>query len=187
MNLKNHKTQGGDCAAFTIPSGFDRSVSIRKICNIVINLLVYVIVHTQGPFQTTNTIAFNIRSKHDQGPSHSFHLELVFERLQTISEKGYLFWNFMTVWCIVSDDERTKVNTSALLSFVCCAQRAVDSFRNSAVHTDRIKCRQKMLCRIWKYSTRWIMDVCFTMSQVKKKLCYIILQSIPSLAGVRFY
>lgn len=131
-------------------------------------LLVYVnmcqIVHTQGPFPTTNPIAFNIRSKHDQGPSHSFHLELVFERLQTISEKGYLFWNFMTVWCIVSDDRRTN----ALLSFVCCAQGAVDSFRNSAVHTDSIKCRQKMLCRIWKYSTHWIMDVCFTMSQVKK-------------------
>lgn len=162
MDSKNHKMQGGDCAAFIIPSGFDRSVSIRKIYYIVIYLLVYVIMHTQGPFQTTNTIAFNIRSKHDQGPSHSFHLELVFERLQTISEKGYLFWNFMTVWCIVSDDRRTN----ALLSFVCCAQDAVNSFRNSAVHTDRI--RQKMLCKIWKYSTRWIMDVCFTMSQVKK-------------------
>lgn len=150
-------------------------------------LLVYVnmcqIVHTQGPFPTTNPIAFNIRSKHDQGPSHSFHLELVFERLQTISEKGYLFWNFMTVWCIVSDDRRTN----ALLSVVCCAQGAVDSFRNSAVHTDRIKCRQKMLCRIWKYSHSLNNGCLLYNEPSEEKLCYIILQSIPRLAGLRFY
>lgn len=184
MNLKNHKTQGGDCAAFTIPSGFDRSVSIRKICNVVINLLVYCAYTRTLPNNQYNSIQHHLITW-PRTFTMMLSFGISFELLQW--KRFILFWNFMTVWCIVSDDERTKVNTSALLSFVCCAQGAVDSFRNSAVHTDRIKCRQKMLCRIWKYSTRWIMDVCFTMSQVKKKLCYIILQSIPSLAGVRFY
>lgn len=165
MNLKNHKTQGGDCAAFTIPSGFDRSVSIRKICNVVINLLVYCAYTRTLPNNQYNSIQHHLITW-----PRTFTLMLSFGSFERLQWKRFiLFWNFMTVWCIVSDDKRTKVNTSALLSFVCCAQGAVDSFRNSAVHTDRIKCRQKMLCRIWKYRFHSLNNGCLLYNEPSEK------------------